>query len=140
MRIHSDTLTRRDLWDAATIARVEFDRFDDKGSRSRDHAFDVTLEGESRRRPNNRGNHNGAFAATWDQWGVFLAVLFSRDPGMVAPYYADHDEFNERTNHRFAVAGFWPADAHGDHHFQFDGVPFEQECTKCTAIRRWGPR
>lgn len=150
MRIHSDTLTNRDLANAATIARVSFDKWEDKGSRKRDHAFEVTLTGESRRRPNS-GNvgASDAYAATWDQWGVFLAVLFSIDPAMVTPYYKDATEFHYRTRDRFLprstrevvdnkiVVTHWPADAHGDHTFRFDGTPFEQSCTKCSAVQRW---
>lgn len=150
MRIHSDTLTMLNLYEAARTARVEFDRFDAKGSRKRDHAFDVTLFGESRRRPNNRGTSGpDDYAATWDQWGVFLAFLFNLDPDMATPYYADADEFDYRTNRRFekrtkfftpggsGVVVWWPADAHGDHTFRFSGTPLEQSCTKCSAVQRW---
>ena len=146
MRIHSDTLTFADLHDAATIARVQFDRWDYKGSRSRDHAFDVTLTGESNRRPNNGTSHQTKgsedFAATWDQWGVFLGVLFDRDPDMLTPYYADRADFQFKTNARFTKIGggwdnYWPADAHGDHRFQYSGTPGAQKCTRCTAVRRW---
>jgi hypothetical protein len=150
MRIHTDTLTTRDIFDASRIARVTFDRFTEHGSRSRKRAFDVTLTGESNRRPNNGTSHQTKggddFAATWDQWGVFLAVLFSRDPDMVTPYYADANEFHGQTAHRFDAevhrtdadqTQWWPTDAHGDHHFKYDGTPYEQKCTKCTAVRRW---
>lgn len=146
MRIHSDSLYLSDLMDAARIARVFFDRIEEKGSRSREHAFDVTLTGESRRRPNggNRGANTDDYAATWDQWGVFLSVLFDRDPAMVTPYYADADDFHHRTAHRFdpegedrGRTGFEPNNQHGDHTFRFAGTPREQSCTKCSAIRRW---
>lgn len=145
MRIHTDRLTMSDLFDAAKIARVEFDRLDQKGSRSRDRAFDFTLTGESRRRPNNRGQGDpDAYAATWDQWGVFLGVLFDRDPKMVTPYYKDAAEFDYRTDYRFnpdgndrGRNGYEPNDMHGDHTFRFAGVPFEHPCTKCTAVQRW---
>ena len=30
-----------------------------------------------------------------------------------------------------------PADAHGDHRFEYAGVPFHQQCKKCTAGMRW---
>lgn len=151
MRIHSDSLTNRDLIDAANIARVEFDRWLDKGSRTRDHAFDVTLFGESRRRPNDRGRSSGTdkYAATWDQWGVFLSVLYDRDNEMVVPYYDSMADFHYKTDHRFekrteyftpggsGVVVWWPADAHGDHNFQWSGVPGASKCTKCSAVRRW---
>lgn len=156
MRIHSDTLTNADVYDAARTARVSFDRWEGKGSRKRDHAFDVTLFGESRRRPNNRQQHTDDYAATWDQWGVFLAVLFDRDPNMVTPYYADADEFHARTGDRFRprkeigrvrtfigiddIDGpvlWWPADAHGDHTFRYSGTAGKSQCTKCSAVQKW---
>lgn len=137
MRIHTDRLNTTHLWEAARIARVEMD-LTSHGSRKRDRAYNVTLRGESRRRPNSgKGGAGDDYAATWDQWGVFLAVLFATDPDMVTPYYADAEEFHHRTLDRFASVDYWPADAHGDHTFRFAGTPREQSCTKCTAVQRW---
>lgn len=135
MRIHSDTITNRHIIDAASLARVEFDRWEDKGSRTRDHAFDVTLTGESKRRPNDRGASRGTgkFAATWDQWGVFLGFLFDIDPDMVTPYYENARDFHYKTDGRFEDG--WPEDAHGDHVFRyFNGM---QRCSKCSAAQRY---
>lgn len=150
MRIHTDVLTYSDLHRAATIARVDLVDSDEKGSRSKVRAFNVKLEGESRRRPNGGSSGAGSgYAATWDQWGVFLAVLFDRDPQMVTPYYANLWDFDARTDWRFSpedvaskrIAGeeptWWPADAHGDHTFRFAGTPRSQSCTKCTASQTW---
>lgn len=180
MRIHTDTLTESDIYKAAWFARVDVVKLTRHGSKSRDHAYDVKLEGESRRRPNGGASgvsYGSGYAATWDQWGVFLSVLFDLDNGdtfdpsapMTIPAaYADRDGFHERTGNRFlaveTVQGstveestnanvinvrtggwfvqhiadhYWPADAHGDHTFRFDGVPFEQSCTKCSAKQRW---
>jgi hypothetical protein len=153
MRIHSDDLTHTDLLDAARIARVYFDRQTLHGSRSRDHAFDVILTGESKRRPN-RGTsadrYNPDYAATWDQWGVFLAVLFERDNEMSVPYYDSYSAFHYQTGHRFVLGvsdpegdetpSHWPSDAHGDHRFKYNGTPYERKCTKCTAVQRWSLR
>lgn len=152
MRIHTDTLTSTDLYSAAMIARVDLD-LTINGSRSRERAFNVTLTGESKRRPNSGQRGAGDdYAATWDQWGIFLAVLFYVDPSMVTPYYADANVFDQRTAGRFRsrdverVTGdpaavqnrnFWPLDAHGDHRFTYQGVPREQSCTKCSAVQRW---
>lgn len=137
MRFHTDTLTSKDLWDAARAARVDMESTR-HGSRSRAHAFEVRLTGESNRRPNSGTRGAGDdYAATWDQWGVFIAYLFNRDPQMTTRYYADKNEFQYRTDHRFAVEDFWPADAHGDHTFRYAGVPRTQQCTKCSATVRW---
>lgn len=151
MRIHTDTLTTRDIYEAARIGHADVVVLTEHKSRSRDHAFTVKLEGDSRRRPNGgrTGGDGSGYAATWDQWGVFLAVLFDRDPEMVTPYYADAYTFHWQTDFRFVpqtkyfnaagsgVIVWWPEDAHGDHTFRFAGEPGGQECTKCSAIRRW---
>lgn len=157
MRIHTDNLTATHLYSAALISRARLD-LTMHGSKSRARAFEVRLTGESRRRPNSGTRGAGDdYAATWDQWGVFLAVLFEADPDMVVPYYASPEDYAAQTGDRFgapeAVMGTrhgepsmvdkfvsygWPEDAHGDHVFRFAGTPSEQSCTKCSAVKRWG--
>lgn len=140
MRIHTDVLDAPDFNEAARIARVTFTRIDWKGSRSRNRSVDLILTGESHKMQNGGTER----AATWDQWGVFLAVLFDKDPSMTTTYYADADAFARKTADRFGafddvrrfVAIGWPNDSHGDHQWDYAGVPGEQACTKCTAIRR----
>lgn len=137
MRIHSNVLTTENVRAAAAVARVDFTRYGEGRSRSHDRYFDVILTGESRRHQNGGPDK----AATWDQWGVFLAYLFAIDESMVCgtvkrPVYADADDFDYKTAYRFNVPGF-PTDAHGDHTFRWNGVPFQQNCTKCTAVTRW---
>lgn len=144
MKLHvSNNVTTKTLHDAAKVARVTLE-FTSHGSRSADHAFNVTLRGESRRRPN-FGTSKTAdrfagpysdYAATWDQWGVFFAEIFKADPYAHCTSYADVADFNEKTNDRF-VDG-WPEDTHGDHTFRWAGVPRQQTCTKCTATMTWG--
>lgn len=135
MRIHTDNLSESDLRDAARTARVSFDRLAVFGSRSRARAFDFILSGESKRRQNFGGD---GYAATWDQWGVFLSVLFAKDDTMTVPTaYRDAEQFDFRTMHRFDAPGVFPVDYHGDHRFDFVGVPFSQSCKKCTASYRW---
>lgn len=169
MRIHSDTLTTSDIYTAARHARVDVVKLTEHGSHKRDHAFDVKLEGESRRRPNGGASGKGyasGYAATWDQWGVFLGILFDIDPAMVTPYDANRHAFRVRTSQRFdgdivgegvstnynVVNGraadhrvtvhrlgssYWPDDAHGDHRFEYAGVPRTFSCTKCSATQRF---
>lgn len=155
MRIHTDNLTTGDLMDAAKIARVEID-WTSHGSRSRDHAFEVRLTGESRRRPNSGqyGATRDAYAATWDQWGVFLAELFQRDATATIPSaYRDGEAFANHTGDRsgapevvMTADGYaeefksygWPEDAHGDHRWEHAGRGREQSCTsarQCGAGR-----
>ena len=134
MRIHTDTLTASNVQTAATTARVTLDRFTEHKSKSRDHAFDITLQGESKRHQNGGTGK----AATWDQWGVFLAVLFDMDDSLSIPRaYAHDSDFHYKTANRFAAIGHFPHDAHGDHKFEYVGTPYSQTCKKCTATVRW---
>lgn len=134
MRIHTDSIRYSDLLEAAKAARVEVE-ITTHGSRKRDHAFNVNLTGESKRRPN-RSHASDEYAATWDQWGVFIGHLFLVDENAVfGSMYDGVDEFNFRTDHRF-VHG-WPKDAHGDHRFKYSGLPYTHQCTKCSATQRW---
>jgi hypothetical protein len=120
MRIHTDTLNVIDLFEAARIARADV-TYTAQGSRSRDHSFDVTLTGFSKRRPNSgkRGaSWSSEYAATWDQWGVFFAVLFDRDPSMFCgiakrPAYRDRAHFHWATDDRFRSYGIVGPDVPG---------------------------
>lgn len=153
MRIHSNKLQYSDLWEAAQAARVDMD-MTRHGSRSHEYAFNVKLTGESKRRPNSGKRGAGDdFAATWDQWGVFIAILFDKDPSIKMTHYENRHDFHVMTNNRFLPyngkdAGghdhvpadldlYWPADAHGDHRFEWEGVPRQRKCKKCSATQNW---
>lgn len=120
MRIHTDRLTHQDVIEAARRAgRYTVNvRFTEHGSQRRDHAFNVSLTGTSSRRPNNAAGGrfaNGlsdAHAATWDEWGMFLAELFRRDPAAVVPkIYESGEHFRWTTGARFDT--LTPAEQHG---------------------------
>ena len=144
MRLHTNVLTYGDIVNAARFARVDWS-IDERGSRSHVRSFDVKLRGESRRNAmfswkteNPMGNEK---AATWDQWGVFFAHLFRRDPRMVAgsvkrPNYADNTASSWRRSGASSRKAF-PADYHGDHTFRYEGTPYEQQCRKCSARYTW---
>jgi hypothetical protein len=127
---------------AAKLARVNFDRMAERGSRTHDRAFDVTLTGESARLPN--GGRSGRYvfgqanvhAATWDQWGVFIGAIFDVDPDARMSYYSNAADFHEQTSWRFEDG--WPTDAHGDHRWDFV-APFTFGCKRCSAVERHKP-
>lgn len=106
MRIHTDILTTRDI-ELAAVRAGDFVRVTvtEHGSRKRARAFNVTLTGTSSRRPNNgtSGEYDpDAYAATWDEWGMFLGELFRRDPGAVVPnVYESGEHFRWVTGARF---------------------------------------
>ena len=137
MRIHSDFIEQIDVQKAAHLADVAFTRFSLKGSRTRDHAFDVILTGNSPRRQ----NQGEDMAATWDQWGVFLQTLFTLDPKAVTPYYESAEHFAWATGNRYA--DFDLADDHvKGHNWDYSGESVTgsyhvSECRNCGAIRRF---
>lgn len=138
MRLHSNFLETSDFYRAARTAGVSFTRFETKGSRKRDRAFDVILTGTSPRNQNFGGEDK---AATWDEWGVFLGVLFGIDPEAVTPYYSCGADFHWQTGNRF----FWIRPAHQrhrQHRWEWSGRAATgaytvHEC-KCGALMRRG--
>lgn len=136
MRIHSDSIDVLEIRKAARIAGVGFTRFDLKGSRKRAQAYDVILTGDSPRRQ----NQGEDMAATWDQWGHFLGMLFGLDAAMVTPYYENADHFHWMTGGRFR--DFDRADDHvKGHRWQHSGESVTgayhvSECA-CGAVQRW---
>jgi hypothetical protein len=93
MKIHTDNLGRADILNAADDAGVIVTALYARGSRSRDHAFDVYLSGTS---PHRTQRGEGP-AATWDEWGKFLAILFKREPTLKAGPYDGLVDFVEKT-------------------------------------------
>lgn len=164
MRIHSDILTISDVYQAATIAGGGDHRTSSvlvevtqHGSRQRARAFNLSLTGTSSRRPNNaaggRYAHGlgDAHAATWDEWGMFLAELFRRDPAAVVPkIYESGEHFRWVTGARFDT--LTPADQHdgaghkwSGYYPNITGVYYVAECTgrkghHCTATTRYMAR
>ena len=128
MRLHTSA-TEADVRAAAKVARATLARLSEHGSRSREHAFEVTLTGESSRWPNGGRTTDRGKAATWDQWGVFLAALYAIDPQMTCWAYSGAYEFHVRTAERFANG--WPDDAHGDHSWVWGSG--RGQCRRCSA-------
>jgi hypothetical protein len=140
MRIHTDA-TRTALLRAAAVAQVDMVRCDEHASRTHARAFEVSLRGDSKRRPNFY-NGDGSYAATWDQWGIFLAEVFTADRetrcgGLKRPTYRDAEDFDAKTRYRFDGHGATPDDMHGDHTFRYSGTAGVQSCTKCSAEFTW---
>lgn len=123
MRLHLMTATDRDISRAITYAgnrsgrRVGTIRWDDYTSRSHTTARDVVLTGSARHR--SQANRE-EFAATYDEWGWFLAFLYSVDPDIkCAGIYADADDFRRKTSResgcpdRFHVSEWCMSCVHG---------------------------
>lgn len=143
MRLHTDKLIGAQLHDAARKAGVTFYRYQEKGSHSRNRAFDVILEGSGRtgtRYGNSGGSGAGRYtAATWDEWGIFLGELFRIDPQIKATYYHDGEHFRWATGGRFDE--LTAAGQHIRHRWNYSGESVTgayavRECP-CGAINRW---
>lgn len=141
MRLHTDKITFRDIYDATRKAGggVSCDS-DRKGSRSRDHAFEVRLTGTSPRRPNSgRSGAGDEYAATWDEWGMFFAHLYEVDPEMKCWAYDDAEDFHFKTAARFRC--LTPEQQCRTHKWDYDGTAVTGAysvftCHKCGALKR----
>jgi hypothetical protein len=121
MKLHSDILTESDVRDALDRAKqrghvdrlVIFDVLEVKGSRTRKNGFEVHLEwlgtkvkGDGRRWTNTgqRGaDTGGMYAATYDEWGWFIAELFDKDENAVFGQYKGLDHFNTYTKYAYEL-------------------------------------
>ena len=118
MRIHTNTIVHRDLLDAARGLPVQVTATE-HGSRTHARAFEILLTGTSNRLTNSGKYGAGEdYAATWDEWGMFLFRLFDRDPfmrvgGIKAPVYKNADDFDRRTGGRYAT--LTPEEQHKNH-------------------------
>lgn len=124
MRIHTsvDAAQIRESLRAAEAlngvpAHVYIDRLATCGSRSHDHAFDVHLGADEKmtgekRRPPNSGSYGASddgrfarWAATYDEWGWFLAQVFEADPDAKAGPYGSRRDFHLKTKGAYLMVG-----------------------------------
>lgn len=121
MKLHSNILTENDVRDALSRAKqrgnvdplVEFNLLDPRGSRSRKNGFEIRLEwlgnkvkGDGRRWTNtgNAGSGTGGmYAATYDEWGWFIAELFDKDEHAIFGHYTGMDGFNTATRYKYEL-------------------------------------
>lgn len=96
MRLHTS------LSQAQVVSCLPFDVFahiTPKGSRKRERAFEVTLyvleKDELHRRFGNSGGYGASdeVAATWDEWGVWMAALYALDPNAIVGWYESYEHF-----------------------------------------------
>jgi hypothetical protein len=121
MKIHT-VLTGenlRDLLDQTkaggqVTADVFFTQLEYQASRSRPNGYLVQLGTYSQwslrngrsRHFKNTGNSgaDSIWAATWDEWGWFLARVFATDPGAIAGHWKSKEMFMEVTKGTFALS------------------------------------
>lgn len=133
MRIHTNLSHAEVL--ACRPETAHFTKLEERGSRSRERAFEIILSGSS----NRKQSYGADQAATWDEWGVFFGRLFNADPDATCYAYDGQDDFNWKTGDRFAK-GEMPEDTHAQHRFEYVGQLATgghlSRCKSCPATRR----
>lgn len=121
MKIHTTAAPVIDLAPSALLAakdagtippHVYFDQLSPAGSRTRTYGGNVHLcashkaIGDRRRYANTgfSGADRDTLAATYDEWGHFLAALFDLDPTAVAGPYKSRDDFHAQTSGKYRIA------------------------------------
>jgi len=110
MRIHT-TLTAESL--ASTLGMpddVTIHVAGPYGSRARigsfaSVAYEVTLRGHGKRHkraPNTRDDSMPGKAATYDDWGLYLADIYGRDEYAHAGPYKGRADFNRKTDNKYS--------------------------------------
>lgn len=133
MHIHSDLLSATDIYSAAMMSDAATEQMDEKGSRSRARKFVVLLSGNSTR----NAMKNTFKAATFDQWGIFLGILFEKDENMIAGNYKNKEDFDRKTFLRYDdSADRMTMDKYHNHKWTFSGTysgSAVQQCKNCDA-------
>lgn len=114
MRLQTNVLTAKDLWQAASLILDVDAEMVQHGSRSHARSFTFKLSGDGpgvARRHGNSGQYGAVgyedgYALMWDEWGIVLADLYRRDPDLVCgsvkhPTYADAADYHWQTGDRF---------------------------------------
>lgn len=103
MRIHTNAQTLPAPPDAGVSLHI----LGTFGSRSHARAFEVTLRGHGTRHkrsphtPLPDSDRAGERAATYDDWGRWLALVFDADPQAKTAPYADRDDFHTKTDYAY---------------------------------------
>ncbi len=102
MKIHTDYLAPYDLRECLGDMTDVYVYATPKGSRSRRLGYDAKLAGFGARHTRNRNGDDPRIpwnvkAATFSDWGRWLAALFARDPYAVCGPYKGLLDFHEKT-------------------------------------------
>lgn len=117
MRLHTNTHTWQSIREALDRAKragkvaqhVHIETLDERGSRSKARAFEISLraynkiEGDGRRRPNQNTGERELWAATYDEWGWFIAELFAVEPDAVFGSYIGRHGFDAATKTAYVL-------------------------------------
>lgn len=138
MILHTNTITYSSLHNCLRRAALSYPPLsdawfadcDERGSRSRERAFNFSLVAESapgrRRKRNFQHVHHdpeGVVALTWDEWGMFLREVFELDPDARTDRYEGRADFHQKTNGTFEPHPW--------------NVEHPVACGGCTMPTRW---
>lgn len=108
MKIHTDKLTYSDIHQAVPtgcyLVEVHSERAGGyftivpEPSRSHDHGYLVRMSGSHRSNMQRLPDK----AATYDEWGIFIARLFMIDPNAKIGNYKGWEDFDRQTKGEFA--------------------------------------
>lgn len=105
MKIHSDSLTETDVWNATKAhgMRGVAAEVTTQGSRSHKRGLTVKLSGTSNRNqnPGTGPRYNVDKAATFDEWGMFIDFLFLCDEDAIIGQYKGYEHFKACTMGRY---------------------------------------
>jgi hypothetical protein len=108
MRIYSDILTKEDLYrELGDMPDVLLEHCRPFSSRSTRYGYEVYLEGLGGRHKRHRNGREGK-AATWDDYGVWMARLFAIDPNARIAHYNGYDQFIEYTSKNVPAGNYAP--------------------------------
>lgn len=119
MRIHSSILSASDFGRALKTAGLDtegvyIDGITTHGSRKRSRAFELSLRAQDGRDRNGKGRrwpNGGSYgaetgygkAATYDEWGWFIAALYGMDDQAIVGPYEDRDAFLRATGGAYPI-------------------------------------
>lgn len=136
MKLYANEITEKEIMDAALQAGASVEKMIVRRGRRFARTFDVILSGSGPRR--SQWREQSVPAATWDEWGIFMARLFDHEPTMRIGPYRDRDHFRWSTGDRYDDLD--PADQH-NHRWTLDyhtpRVEQGQFCKGCDAVRRF---
>lgn len=104
MKLHTNTLTPYTIYQAIpegcrlalfTDKNGNYTDIEQAGSRSHDRSYTMRLSGSSPYAMQHISDNDKA--ATWDEWGIFIANLFKLDPDAKIGAYKTHADFIDQT-------------------------------------------
>jgi len=144
MFIHSDILTEQDIRDAVPSTCYLAGHYDQRdgvtwasihvaNSRSRAKRFSVRLSGSNKRTTRNLPDK----AATWDEWGIFIAAVFKLDPDAKVGWYKTREDFMEITRREHErISQYRPdlAPTHTAPWLYSDVIAFDEDANEWQAV------